>query len=237
VANVRIWAEEREGSEILLTWEWPESEAVQRDREADTRTVAAMVGVLEGVISSAPDSDGVAVVYDPESTSKQEIASAVRSALSLDDDLKTRSNEMLKRLPKYATLAASIALDDRMSPVPEVARQTALRRAAGPARMIPGVPFLTQIHTIIPMMRSLSTWSRTASPEDVSMHFQKVGLSRDQLDRDLATSHEAVAHARAQAAATTAKVTARATGAADQARSFTREWIRKQQERRDSREG
>lgn len=235
MANVRVWAEEREGNEILLTWEWPGDEGESRDHAADGRTVAAMISVLDGVVSASASDDGVSVVYDPETTTKRDIASALRSALSIEDDLKTRSNDMLKRLPKYATLAASVALDDRMSPVPEVARQTALRRTAGPARFVPGFPLLSQIHTIIPMMRSLSTWSRTASPEDVELHFQKVGLSREQLDRDLATSQEAIAHARAQASATTAAVAARATEAAGQARSLTREWLQKQQEKLDQR--
>jgi hypothetical protein len=236
VANVRVWAEEREGTEFLLTWEWQGDDGERRDHASDMRTAAAVIGVLEGVVTASPDDSGVSVVYDPEITTKQEIASALRSALSIDDDLKTRSNDMLKRLPKYATLAASIALDDRMSPVPEVARQTALRQAAAPTRMVPGLSLLTRIHTIIPMMRSLSSWSRTASPEDVELHFQKVGLSREQLDRDLATSQEVIAHARAQASSTTAAVTARATEAASQARSLTREWLRKQQEKRDQRD-
>lgn len=236
MANVRVWAEEREGNELLLTWQWPDEVASQRDHEADARAVAATVGVLVGVASSTATDGGVAVISDPDVIIRQELAAAVRAALALEDDLSTRTNEMLKRIPKYATLAASIALDDRLSPVPEVARQTALRRAAGPARMIPGFPLLTQIHTIVPMMRGLSSWSRTASPDDVQLHFQKVGLSREQLDRDLATSQETIAHARAQAAAATTAVTQRATTAASQARDFTREWLQKQQEKRDARE-
>jgi hypothetical protein len=195
-----------------------------------------MVGVLEGVISASPADDGVVAVCDPAKVNRQEIAAALREALSLEDDLKTRSNDLLKRLPKYATLAASIALDDRMSPVPEVARQTALRRTKGPRRLIPGFPLLTQIHTLIPMMRSLSTWSRTASPDDVELHFQKVGMSRKQFNRDLATAHEAMAYAKAQAVAATAAITARATTTAGQARTFTRDWIQKQQEKREARE-
>lgn len=233
MANVRVWAEEREGSEILLTWEWQDNERERRDHDADRRTVAATISVLGGVVSTAPHDAGVTVVYDPDVVTRAEIAAALRSALALEDDLRTRSNDMLRRIPKYATLAASIALDDRLSPVPEVARQTALRRAAGPTRIIPGFPLLTQIHTIIPMMRSLSSWSRTASPEEVELHFRKVGLSREQLDRDLATSQEAIAHARAQASATTAAMTARATDAASQARTRTREWLRRQQEKLD----
>ena len=233
MTDVRVWAEEREGNELLLTWEWPDEAGSTRNDGADARTVAATIGVLTGVSSASPDDDGVAVVYDPDVISRPEIAAALRSALSLTDDLKTRSNDMLRRLPKYASLAAAIALDDRMSPVPEFARQTAQRRSSGPARMIPGFSLLTQLHTIIPMMRSLSTWSRTSSPEDVEAHFQRAGLSRDQLDRDLATAHEAIAHARAQAAATTARVAARATEAADQARTRTRDWLHKQQEKRE----
>ncbi|HUG13894.1 MAG TPA: hypothetical protein VMM78_02655 [Thermomicrobiales bacterium] len=233
MTDVRVWAEEREGNVILLTWGWPDELDSTRDREEDARTIAATVGVLAGVSSASPDEDGIAVIYDPDAISRQEIAGALRSALALEDDLKQRSNEMLRRLPKYASLAASIALDDRMSPAPEFARQTALRRSAGPMRVIPGFPLLAQIHAIIPMMRALSAWSRTSSPEDVELHFRKAGLSREQLDRDLATAHEAVAYARALAASTTARVAARATEAAGQARSFTRDWLQKQQERRD----
>jgi hypothetical protein len=231
VSDVRVWAEEREGSELLLTWEWPADEASERDHDSDARSAAAMISVHDGVHSAAPGDGGVIVVFDSDRISKQAIAAAIRSALALDEDLRSRSNSLLKRLPKYASLAASLALDERLSPVPEVARQTALRRTATPLRVIPGFPLISQLHSLIPMLRSLRSWSRTAAPEDVEQHFVKAGLSRDQLDRDLATALEALAFARSYAMDTATKVAARAATAATQARSITRDWVKKQQDR------
>jgi hypothetical protein len=242
VSQVRVWAEEREGNELLLTWSWPEETSASRDSASDARTVAATVGILDGVLSATPSGEGVVVVFDPTQVDKAALAAALRSALAQEDDLKTRSNEMMKRLPKYASLAASLALDERLSPVPEVARQGAMRRTAAPARSamplraIPGFPIVTQIYTFAPMMRSLRSWSRTAPPDAVEQHFTKAGLSREQLDRDLATAHEAIAFARSYAIDAAAKAAAKATTAAGQARDLTRTWIQKQQERKRSTE-
>lgn len=233
--DVRVFAESREGNELLLSWLWPEQGDASREIAADARSVAATIGILDGVSSARPEGDGVAVIVDPEKTSKAELAAAVRRALAQEDDLKARSNAMIKRIPKYASLAAALALDERLSPVPEVARQTAARRVAAPVRtavplrMVPGLPLITQIHSFIPVMRSLRSWSRTASPDVVEQHFINAGLDRSQLDVDLATAHEAIAFARAYAADTASRVTERATDVATQARDRTRAWIQTQQ--------
>jgi hypothetical protein len=238
MSDVRVWAEEREGHELLLTWEWPDDAAHRRDRAADARSIAATLGILDGVVSATPAGDGVVVVIDPEVTSKPAIAAGLRSALAHEGDLKSRSNELMKRLPTYASLAATLALDERLSPVPEVARQTALRRTASPARAamplraIPGFPLIAQVYAFLPMLRSLRSWSRSAPPDAVEQHFAGAGLSREQLDRDLATAHEAIAFARAYAAETAGKAVARAASAAGLARDQGRAWLQKQQDKR-----
>lgn len=227
-SGIRVWAEEHAGGGILVTWEIDELADPVRDRAADTRSIAAMVGVLRGVEHAEPTSDGVRVRYDDAIIPRAEIANAVRAALSDERDLKTRANEMMKRAPTYISLARSLARDERVSPMPEVARQAAASRAtplrAAPLRMIPGFQVISRVYTLAPVLRGLSTWSRDSSPEVVDEHLTRVGLTREILDRDLATSQEAMLFARSYASETTSKVAARATTAATQARDAAREW-------------
>lgn len=237
MSDVRVWAEERGDNELLLTWERGDSpddrlSTPARDRASEARAVAATLGLLDGVSQATAVAEGVSARYDPLVTSKSDIAIAVRSALALDADLKTRANELLKRIPSYASVARSLALDDRVSPVPEVARQASNRRAvSGPLRMIPGFPIVAQLHTIAPMLRTLREWSRNASPEVVDEHLGRAGLTRDQLDRDLATSHEAMAFARSYAGDVTARAASKAVAVAAQARDAAREWKRERDRR------
>jgi hypothetical protein len=222
---IRVWAEERGGTQLLLTWAWSEEPATPRDQAADGRAVAATVGTIDGVSATEPAEDGVLVTYDPELTTKGQIARGVRAALSLDEDLKARASALLKRAPTYASLAKSLALDERVSPMPEVARSAAARRRTGPpVGMIPGFRLVSQVQMLIPVLRSLSSWSRTASPEVVQEHLTRVGLSRETLDGDLATANEALAFARAFAAEKASVAAAKASVFAGQAR----DWVRKQ---------
>jgi hypothetical protein len=227
--DIRVWAEERAPGDIILTWQWPGTTGVERDAAADARAVAASVGVLHGVTSAATTPDGVRVQYDVETIDKSRIAAALRAALAQEGDLKARANELLKRAPTYASLVKSLALDERVSPMPEVARQAAAGRTgavrAAPLRMIPGFPFVAQLYTLLPMLRTLSSWSREASPEVVDEHLAAVGLSRETLDRDLATAHESMMFARDYTAGSASRAAAKATAAATQARDAAREWV------------
>jgi hypothetical protein len=90
--------------------------------------------------------------------------------------------------------------------------------------MIPGFRLVSQIQLLIPVLRTLSSWSRTASPEVVHEHLSKVGLSREILDGDLATANEAMAFARAFASEKASVAAAKAGILAGQAR----DWVRKQ---------
>jgi hypothetical protein len=179
------------------------------------------------VTEAEPRDDGVLVTFDPTATSKQQIAGGVRTALTLDDDLKTRATALMKRAPTYANLARSLALDERVSPMPEVARTARARKGAAPTAalgMIPGFRFISQIQLLIPVLRSLSSWSRTSSPEVVQEHLSRAGMTREQLDADLATANEAMAFARAYAAERASVAAQRAGVVANQAR----DWVRKQ---------
>ncbi|MDQ3547932.1 MAG: hypothetical protein M3439_03850, partial [Chloroflexota bacterium] len=128
----RVWAEDRGPGQALLTWQRSSSDEStagdEPDDTADARAVAATVGVMEGVSASTTAEDGVLVSFDPDIVSRSQLASAVRVALSLDADLRTRGNELMKRVPAYLGLAKTLALDERVSPVPEAARQAAATR-------------------------------------------------------------------------------------------------------------
>jgi hypothetical protein len=239
----RVWAEVREDGHALLTWKRADPVPEGTDPASDARAVAATIGVMVGVSSATTAEGGVIVSYDPDKVSRQQLAGAVRAALSLDADLKTRGNEMMKRVPAYLGLAKSLALDERVSPVPEAARQAAAARgtsvrAAGAlpmaSRFIPGLPLITRMQTLVPVLRALGSWSREASPEAVNEQLDKAGLTRDQLDRDLATAQEAVAFARDYATEAAGKAATAATAAMIQARDRARELARQYNERSSS---
>ncbi len=96
-------------------------------------------------------------------------------------------------LPGYS-LARNASMDDRVSPLQEIRRQS-LQRNSSPAaavtRFVPGAQLITRAQTLVPVLQALSSWSRDASPEVVQEHFAAAGLERTQLDRDLATVREA----------------------------------------------
>lgn len=231
-AEIRVWAEERGEQTLLLTWEWPAELAEGRERAADARAVAATLGVRPGVKSASASPPGVLVTYDPERATKPEMAAAVRAALTQEDDLKARSNALLRRAPTYARLAKSLALDERVSPVPSAARGAAeARRQSTPLRMVPGFSLISQLPTLIPVLRSLSTWSREAPPGVVEEHLSAHELTRDLLDRDLATAHEMLAFARAYTSETASKAARKATSLATQATGAAHTWLQKRNER------
>jgi hypothetical protein len=165
----------------------------------------------------------VLVALGPEPADRAELAAAARKALT-SDDLRTRASALAKRIPAYANLAKSLALDDRVSPMPAVARQAATRRSS-PMRMIPGLQLVSQVTTILPVLTSISSWSRDASPEIVAEHLTSAGLSRDVVDSDLATAREATAFVKAYTADTALKVASRAGTLAGRARVATLQWI------------
>jgi hypothetical protein len=86
----------------------------------------------------------------------------------------------------------------------------------------------------VPVLRALSNWSREASPDVVDEHLGRVGLSREQLDADLATSHEAIAFAKDYAASKASRAVSVASSAAQQAREKAREWQRQREHRSGS---
>lgn len=238
----RVWAEERGTGRALLTWQRADTDA-SVDAASDARAVAATIGVIVGVSSATVADGGVLVNYDPEVVIRPQLANAVRAVLSLDADLRTRGNELMKRVPAYLGLAKSLALDERVSPVPEAARQAAASRGTSlrgagalpiAGRFIPGFPLVARLHTLVPVLRALGSWSREASPEVVNEHLERAGLSRELLDRDLATSQEAVAFARDYAAEAAGKAISAASAAANQARDKTRKWARQYAERPES---
>lgn len=233
--DVRAWAEEHEPGVILLTWEWPE-DAGDRDRAADRRSVASALAVRQRIKSAKPSGDGVLVRYDAEGMDKAEIADILRGTLAVEDDLRARGNEMLKRIPTYLNLAQRLARDERISPLPDAARGMAQRRGTptGPAalQMIPAFRLLSRVYTILPVLQSLASWSRSAPPDVVENHLSSAGLSREQLDRDHATSHEMVLFAREYSSEKAGDIGRRAGELTSQATSKGREWVRKAQEKR-----
>jgi len=234
VPVVRVWAEERGPGELLLTWSWPDDPAPERDLAADTRAIAATVGVRPGVLTTESSSDGVLVRYDPAQIGKPELAAALRLALAQDSDLKTRLGGTAKRATTYANLAKILSLDERISPLPEAARAARTRRATPvPIAMIPGFTTISRIQTMLPVLRSLSSWSRTAPPGVVEEHLAAVGLSRELLDADLATTQEAIAYARDYATQTAGRFARRAGALASQAATASRQYIDQRNQQRN----
>lgn len=226
-SSIRVWAQEESNGSLLLSWAWEPELEDARDIAADARSVAAMVSVLPGVSSTEAVQDGVRVVWDPSQTTKQNIAAAVRDALSQPDDLRTRANGLVRRIPAYLSLAHALALDERVSPVPEAARQVASRgpATATPLRFVPGFPMVSKVAGILPVLGTLSSWSREASPEVVAEHLGTTGLTHEQIDRDLATARESLDFARRYASDKASMAATRAASALARARSVTREWV------------
>lgn len=228
---VRVWSEELAPGEVLLTWQWPDAGAPERDHAADRRAIAATIGVRPGVIAAEATEDGVRVTFDPAQIGKPELAAALRIALAQENDLRTRMAETLKRAPTYLNLARTLTLDERISPLPEAARAAATRRT-GPTAMVPGFSLVSRIQTLLPVLRSLSAWSRTAPPGVVDEHLTHAGLTRELLDSDLATTQEAIAYARDYVTQTTGRLARRASALAAQATQASRQYIEQRNQQR-----
>lgn len=234
--SLRVWSEEREPGLVHLTWQWPD-DAGERDFAADRRAVASAIGVRQRVKSAIPEGNGVLVRFDPEEMEKKELAEVLRATLAIEADLKTRSNEMVRRVPTYLNLAQRLALDERVSPLPDAARSMTHRRgmsrAALPFQMVPGFRLITRLHTILPVLQSLASWSRDAPPEVVESHLSSAGLSREQLDLDHATADEMMLFAREFSGEKASQVGRKAGELTSQASVIGREWWGKAREKRD----
>ena len=225
--TIRVWAQDEEQGSLLLTWTQEPATQMAQNRVIEARTVAAMVSVTPGVSEAEATLEGVRIHWDPNLATKQELAAAVRDALSQTDDLRTRANSLIRRIPSYLSLAHALALDERVSPMPEAARQVTQRRPAtmAPLRMVPGFPLVSNIVGILPVLGTLSHWSREASPEVVAEHLGTAGLSRGQIDRDLATARESIDFARRFASDKATVAATRAASALARARLATRDWV------------
>jgi hypothetical protein len=237
-ANVRVWSEEIEPGVVHLTWERPD-DGEEHDPATDRRVVAAALHVRQRIESCKPDGEGMLVRYDPEQMDKQEIAAILREALAIETDLKTRSNDLVRRTPTYLNLAQKLALDDRVSPLPDAARNMAASRGSGipraglPLHMIPGFRLATRLHMILPALQSLASWSRDAPPDVVEHHLASAGLSREQLDMDHATAQEMMLYAREISGEKAAQVGKKAGELTAQASVIGKQWWQKAREKRD----
>lgn len=237
-ANVRVWSEEIEPGVLHLTWEWPD-DGEEHDSATDRRVVAAALHVRQRIESCKPDGDGVLVRYDPEQIEKKEIAAILREALAIEADLKTRSNDLVRRTPTYLSLVQKLALDERVSPLPDAARNMAASRGTGfpraglPLHMIPGFRLATRLHMLLPALQSLASWSRDAPPEVVEHHLTSAGLTREQLDLDHATAQEMMLYARDFSGEKAAQVGKKAGELSAQASVIGKQWWQKAREKRD----
>lgn len=234
--NLRVWAEEREPGLIYLTWQWPET-VEGRDHAADRRAVASAFHVRQRIEFGKPEGDGVLIRYLPEEIDKAEIAAILRSTLAIDADLKARGNELMRRIPTYLNLAQRLALDERISPLPGAARNMAHRqgvpRAGLPLQMIPGFRLISRLHTILPVLQGLASWSRDAPPDVVENHLASAGLSREQLDLDHATAQEMMLFAREVSSEKAGQVGRKAGELTSQAAVLGKQWWEKAREKRD----
>lgn len=220
---IRVFAEDFEDGVVRLTWEFP-PEAGARDAAADRRVVAAWLTVQPAVAAVGLSADGVSVRVDATRLARKELAELVRKALCAPGDLSARVNDLLRRAPTYANLARYAALDQRISPLPDVARQASQQRAAAPAasalRFVPGFSLISRMQMLMPVIQGLSAWSREASPEVVDEHLASAGISRAQLLADQITAEEAKLFAREAGSAQAARAGAAARGALGAGRSW-----------------
>lgn len=231
--TMRVWAEELDGDAVRLTWKTTETMG-ERDFPADRRAVAARIGIQPAVQEARTDPDGVVVRYDPEQIDRPQIAALVRTALSNDQDLKTRANLLVKRAPVYGKLARSAGADDRISPLPDAARQ-AFQSRGNPAvstagRVIPGFRLISRIQTFLPVIQALSRWSKEAPPEIVDEHLAGAGLTRQILEEDHATAQEAKLFAREITGEKAEEWTQRAASATTRAVNAGRDWLDQRRE-------
>ena len=219
---IRVWAEELEAGLVRLSWEVP-PEAGARDEPADRRVVAAWLVVHPNVEAVRLEPTGVVVRYDAAQLTRAELAAIVRRALCLRGDLRTRATDLMKRSTVYANLARSAAMDQRVSPVPGVARQAAQQRAT-PAttamRFIPGFALINRMQMLLPVVQGLSAWSYQAPPDVVDEHLSRVGLTREQLTVDYATAQEGKLYLREAAGSQANKAGSAARGAFEAGRGW-----------------
>ncbi|MEZ4569266.1 MAG: hypothetical protein R2849_02875 [Thermomicrobiales bacterium] len=232
--RTRVWAEDLASNKMRLTWFEPDKAAETPEPE-DRRAVAARLAVTQGVKSAYPDPEGVLITYEPERLDRGGLAEVVRTSLGDRRPLRDRADELLKRAPTYGNLARKLAMDDRVSPLPDAAKQAIASRGAGGSgrnvaartalRFVPGAVWITRIQTLLPMLTELSKWSREADPEIVDQHLASVGLDREMLRADTITAHEIKLFARDSAFETGAEIGEKASAGARQAISAGRGFV------------
>jgi hypothetical protein len=219
---IRVFAEDLDDGGVRLSWELP-PEVGARDGAADRRVVAAWLTVQPAVSAVGLSAEGVSVRYDAERMTRKQLAELVRRALCAPGDLSARVNDLLRRAPTYANLARSAALDQRISPLPDVARQASQQRAAPAStalRFVPGFSLISRMQMLLPVIQGLSAWSREAPPGVVDEHLARAGITREQLLADQITAEEAKLFAREAGAGQAARAGAAARGALDAGRNW-----------------
>lgn len=215
----RVWAEDLAEDRMRITWARTD-DGERGDEPEARRRVAAWLAAMAGVRSTQPDDEGVLVRYHPDQLDRAAVGNAVRNALADDVPLRQRADDLLRRAPTYGKLAQRLAMDERVSPLPEAAKQALASRGRGGVvgasarttamRFIPGATMISRIQTLLPVLQELSTWSRDADPEIVEEHLASVGLTREVLKQDTVTAHEIRFYARDFASEATSELADRA---------------------------
>jgi hypothetical protein len=231
---IRIWAEDLAENRVRLTWKHPE-ETPEDQLRAERRRVAAWMTVLPAVQSARPDGEGVTLRYAPETLDRSSLGGRVREGLDVSTPLRERADELMRRAPTYGNLARKLAMDKRISPLPDAAKQAVAGRGKGGVagmagrrtamRFIPGAALISRVQALIPVLQELSNWSRESDPAIVEEHLASVGLTRDQLQRDTVTAYEIRFYARDFASEASAQLSERARSGAKQAVSTGRELL------------
>ncbi len=230
----RVWAEDLAEDRMRVTWARA-LEGSDGPGPAERRRVAAWMAAMPGARSVAIDGEGVLVRYYPDLLQRDAIGRTVRDALTDDVPLRQRADDLMHRATTYGNLARKLAMDDRVSPLPEAAKQAVASRGRGASsgamtrsaalRFIPGAVMISRIQMLLPVLQELSTWSRDADPAIVEEHLSSVGLTRDVLLRDTITAQEMRYYARDFAGDATAELTDRASKGARQALSASRDML------------
>ena len=107
----------------------------------------------------------------------------------LEERLKARLKEAVKRAPSYLRLIANMVRDDDVPPRAKLTLLAGGVYVVSPIDLIPGIiPVLGQLDDLIVLMVSLRTALSLCSEELTEFHLSEVGLTRDDIQRDQETA-------------------------------------------------
>jgi len=95
--------------------------------------------------------------------------------------------DLIKRLPAYARIVAAMSRDDRVPVAAKGILVVAGAYLVSPFDLVPGIiPIAGQLDDLYVVLTGLQQASRICPPNVATEHFERVGLTPDRVDEDLA---------------------------------------------------